>query len=368
MPARPPPLLDLIDAAELALLLASPSPPLLLDVSISPLHRPSECIPGARLCDMAQFDLYLDDAPSVPARLPGNYNLRPAAELRRALERLGVHAQAHAVVYTQRLAPPAEAAPPAVRRGDPVVAARLAWLLCVAGVRRVSLLEGGLAAWARRGGPLAPPPPPPRLAAPAAVDFFGGGRLPFPLHPELVATTEEVEAAAGGARGVTVADVRSWREFVGAGHDYPFPLPCGRIPTARWAHWGPSTYDGADFYWTAGEASGALKPLQSVRRLWESWGIDVDAGGEGHRLIFYCGSGWRSAMAWCLARLMGHENVANYDGGMLEWSMCHPAAAEHPIEKGWPWGEAPQPRPATPCSCGQEHGVPPPIPAAKLVR
>ena len=119
------------------------------------------------------------------------------------------------------------------------------------------------------------------------------------------------------------------REFVGGGHDYPFAMPCGRIPGARWAHWGPSTYVGGDF---ASLSTGELKPLQAVRNLWAEWGVYVD---EPRRLIFYCGSGWRSALAWCLARLMGHDDAANYDGGMLEWSMCHPAAATHPIEHGW---------------------------------
>ena len=41
--------------------------------------------------------------------------------------------------------------------------------------------------------------------------------------------------------------------------------------------------------------------------------------GGGEAIIFYCGSGWRSAVAWCLARLLGHAECASYDGGFLEY-------------------------------------------------
>ena len=31
-------------------------------------------------------------------------------------------------------------------------------------------------------------------------------------------------------------------------HDYGYELPRGRIPGARWAGWGPSTFVGGDYY------------------------------------------------------------------------------------------------------------------------
>jgi 3-mercaptopyruvate sulfurtransferase SseA len=127
---------------------------------------------------------------------------------------------------------------------------------------------------------------------------------------------------------VQLADVRSWREFSGGEHDYPFPLPLGRIPHAHWAHWGPSTYVGGDLF---RHETGELHPLASTVALWSDWGLHL--GGR-QRIVFYCGSGWRSAVAWCIARLVGHEDCASYDGGMLEWSMLDEGAARHPIERG----------------------------------
>ena len=73
-------------------------------------------------------------------------------------------------------------------------------------------------------------------------------------------------------------------------------------------------------------ASGALHPLESTAVLWRDWGLRL--GEDGNRIIFYCGSGWRSAVAWCLARLPGHTNCASYDGGVLEWSWVGERALE----------------------------------------
>lgn len=344
--------LDLVEPSELATIMAGPSPPILIDVIMDRLKAPIGHVPGAILCHMAQFDVYFEDEPGIPARIPGNYNLKPADDLRKELESLGIHMFRHVVVYSQ---------PCGVRNDEPTVAARLAWLLAVSGVEHVSLLSGGLGAWARSGFTVQSGAAPlPSCVHP--VDFFLGLALPFPFNPQFVASTEEVEAFVSHDSSVTtiLADVRSWQEFAGAGHDYPFPLACGRIPGSRWAHWGPSTYQGGDLYGTSTESRGELKPVSSVRELWSEWGIEmknssITGSNEPHidrspdslhfdhamyqmqnRIIFYCGSGWRSALGWCLARLMGHHNVANYDGGMLEWTMCHPNADTHPLETGWP--------------------------------
>ena len=99
----------------------------------------------------------------------------------------------------------------------------------------------------------------------------GGGGIPggaFPGRPELCASVEEVEevaavAAAALRRGaprtggtlvtepqpeaqapLLLGDARARREYLGEGHDYGYDLPRGRIPGARWAGWGPSTFVG----------------------------------------------------------------------------------------------------------------------------
>ena len=314
-------LFTLITAAELSSALSSGShaPLLLLEACVpAQPQQDRRSIPGAvRFC-ISSIDVYEDDAHGHPRKISGNHSLRPAKELRAALEAAGVTHLTRTVVFTQ-----------STKAGGPdlAVAARLCWALARCGVQHVSLLAGGVHSWMHDGFELASAP-----SAPVHRGFYDGAAAerPFPLRPEYDASTAEVEAAVASQSGVQLADVRSWREFIGSGHDYPFPLPCGRIPGARWAHWGPSTYVGGDFF---RHETGALHPITQTAELWADWGLQL--GGE-RRIVFYCGSGWRSAVAWCLARLLGHINCASYDGGFLEWSMLDERAAEHPIAHGVP--------------------------------
>lgn len=58
----------------------------------------------------------------------------------------------------------------------------------------------------------------------------------------------------------------------------------------------------------------------------------ADASAESTRLVFYCGSGWRSALAWMLAMLMRHPNASSWDGGLFEWALD----TTRPLELGEP--------------------------------
>eukprot|EP01045_Picozoa_sp_COSAG04_P026676 COSAG04_NODE_3749_length_2560_cov_2.186103_1_plen_102_part_00 len=98
-----------------------------------------------------------------------------------------------------------------------------------------------------------------------------------------------------------------------------------------------------------------LLDRERLAELWEGQcGLDGGAG----PLIFYCGSGWRSALAWFLAvAVLGWEvqeknflyrkfktfvpqkffpvqDCRNYDGGWLEYSQTSPGADKHPVEQG----------------------------------
>ena len=425
--------LTLISAAELSKeLLNSESPPLVLDACSG--NQPQTVVPGAVLFPLAAIDVYDEDALGMPHQVSGNYSLKPPDALRSALESFGVTRGRRVVCYTQ-----------ARKCGglDTAVCCRLAWALCCAGVQNVALLVGGLAAWEAVGNlaaPSLPSPPQP------VTDFLEGNHClddddsyedyggcgdralqaqKFPLRPKFAATTVEVEAAVAAAKlhhestrleksgngsGVDcddrrhstqavphsthpqLADVRSHQEYRGGAHDYAFAMPRGRLPHACWAHWGPSTYVGGDFF--AHDATGAMRPLEEIAALWRARGIEVHnsvssssslsspsdysspssslvsavapvpsdvrdgsgvasaelpleinarsrqpeqssttpAASQERRLIFYCGSGWRSAVAWCVAQLLGHRNCANYDGGVLECSMLCPNAHRHALE------------------------------------
>lgn len=53
------------------------------------------------------------------------------------------------------------------------------------------------------------------------------------------------------------------------------------------------------------------------------------------QIVFYCGSGWRSSMAWFISELLGYKDCRSYDGGWLEWSTLHPDAKNLPSVKGY---------------------------------
>jgi rhodanese-related sulfurtransferase len=49
---------------------------------------------------------------------------------------------------------------------------------------------------------------------------------------------------------------------------------------------------------------------------------------SGKRLVFYCTSGWRSALATQTAQKMGLENVCHLDGGFNAWKEAGGEVAE----------------------------------------
>jgi len=192
------------------------------------------------------------------------------------------------------------------------------WILTHIGIDRVVFVDGGIAAWQARGFEISSAP----------SDRRGPrGAICCSTREEVRATTEEVEAVVASGVGI-LGDTRSWAEFIGKRHDYPYFDTLGRIHGAVWARWGESTYVGGDF-WMTGE-EGVMRDLDELKFMWEKCGVQP---ADGAPLIFYCGTGWRSSYAWLIARLLGWE-AKNYDGGWLQWSTLHPNSAQHRAERG----------------------------------
>ncbi len=65
--------------------------------------------------------------------------------------------------------------------------------------------------------------------------------------------------------------------------------------------------------------------FHAPRGMLEFW-IDPDSPyhkeqfSSGKRLVFYCASGWRSALAADTAQRMGVERIAHIDGGFKAWT------------------------------------------------
>jgi thiosulfate/3-mercaptopyruvate sulfurtransferase len=180
--------------------------------------------------------------------------------------------------------------------GDLAAAARVFWTLKVLGHERVSVLDGGLVAYADTGAPL------------ARGEARGEERRPAThyqvnLQPEMVPDAQAVRAAF--ERQVALVDARSEGEFVGlyTGDEKERP---GTIPGSKHL-----PHD-----WISDDGSGKLRSPGALKALFEARGIAT----EGDQ-IHFCHSGNRAALTWFASyAVLGNDDAVLYDGSMMEWA------------------------------------------------
>jgi feruloyl esterase len=227
------------------------------------------------------------------------WRLRPPEQLHATIGKLGIGPDATVVVYGRKT----------------TAAARVWWILHFAGVRDVRFLDGGYSAWIRAG-----------YASEVSVKTPPPVVFSAPLRESAIASTEAV--AAIDRDRTLLADNRSRAEFDGKISGYSYLESKGRIPGAIHIE------DGAD---SAGvyqnPADGSLRPIEEIRELWRRRGLPLDDGKE---IVFYCGSGWRSSLAFLYATAMGLRRVRNYSDGWSGWSTDYTEDPKHHgITPGW---------------------------------
>ncbi len=225
-------------------------------------------IPGAVFADL--IDEFSDTSNPLP------FTHQTAADFAAAVESIGIDDETTVVVY------------------DTAVgqwASRLWWLFRAFGYDNVAVLDGGYAKWTTEGretdiGHVEP------TAAAAA----------FTTHerPELWVTKQDVEAiVTGDADGALVCGVPP-KEFSGEaggrsrlGHiPGSISTPAGRLVDRE---------------------TNALLPETALR---DAFGPAVGAD----RIVTYCGGGIAAAADALALTLLGHRNVAIYDGSLNEWA------------------------------------------------
>lgn len=209
------------------------------------------------------------------------WRLRPVSELHAALGELGITPDATVVVYGKQT----------------IAAARVWWVMEYAGVKDVRYLDGGLAAWKRAGHPVETAP----VVLPR-TQFAAAAR------EQVLATTAYVRAHPEAV----LVDVRSGKEFTGEVSGYSYLDAKGRIPGAVPAG---DADDSARVYQNE---DGTLRSADEIRRHWQKAGIL-----RGSEIIFYCGGGWRSSLAFLHARAMGLKAIRNYSDGWSGWSTIY---------------------------------------------
>lgn len=225
---------------------------------------------------------------AIPALLP------PTATLADMIGAAGIdHATHVVIVATGRGA------------GDLAAAARVYWTFLVLGHDAVSLLDGGLVAYAEAGGRIA-------SGAPGAGR---PARFEARPRPEMVPDAAAVQAAL--AAGETLVDARSDGEYLGIYSGGRGERP-GTIPGARHL-----PYD-----WLSNDGSGYLRTPGALRELFAARRIDTEA-----KQVHFCHSGNRAALTWFAAyALFGNRDALLYDASMLEWARRADLPVERAIE------------------------------------
>lgn len=202
-----------------------------------------------------------------------------AAELEKLIGELGIDEDSHVVVV-----------PAGVSVLDFGSAARSYWTLKYAGVKKVSILDGGIAAWKQAG-----------------FSFESGNKAPSPaiftaaIDTSILAEGSEVERLQA-ARSATLIDARAPPLFNGK-EKAPAALAYGHIP-------GAYNLDSAVFY---DERTNKLKPKAEL----EAAAKNVAAGPA----VTYCNTGHWAATDWfVLHELLGRTQTRLYAGSMVEWT------------------------------------------------
>lgn len=237
---------------------------------------------------------------SADTELPKNWwNIYPDRFLLPAFADMGIDLDTLVVIYGK----------------DVIAAARLAWALLYAGVRDVRLLDGGLEAWEKAGYEVTTIP-----SARSPVPSFGTDKA---LHPEYRVDIAFIREVVNGKHSkAVIADIRTRGEYEGATAPYSFIPTKGRIKGALWGQAGDGPWSMEAYV----NNDGTLKDPKIIESMWAKRGITADK-----QVSFYCGTAWRSSLAFLYAYRLGWPRIANFDSSWYEWSMG-PEASQNPVE------------------------------------
>jgi thiosulfate/3-mercaptopyruvate sulfurtransferase len=177
------------------------------------------------------------------------------------------------------------------------------WVFHLFGHTEARIMDGGRLKWQQEGRDLARDVP-----TYATTGYQAPERDDFAIRAFRDQVLVHVDA--GIEAGCRLIDVRSPEEYSGERMhmpDYPNEgaLRGGHIPGAHSVPWGRAV----------GE-SGTFKTAEQLRAIYEGEkGLSKDDD-----VVVYCRIGERSSHTWfVLSRLLGYENVRNYDGSWTEW-------------------------------------------------
>lgn len=182
--------------------------------------------------------------------------------------------------------------PAGVNSTDFGSATRVYWTFRVLGHDRVSILNGGHKAWTEAGletesGWNEP------VAATFRADF----------RPELIADADEVQEARQA--GVQLVDNRPAPQYEGE-EKHPAARARGTIPDSL----------NVQQQHLVSEGTAYMIDRETLAELLEEAEFDPEG-----QVVTFCNTGHWASLGWfALSEVLGHENVAMYDGSMTDWT------------------------------------------------
>jgi thiosulfate/3-mercaptopyruvate sulfurtransferase len=183
-------------------------------------------------------------------------------------------------------------------------ACRVWWMFRLYGHEDVSVLDGGLPKWLAEGRPTddLPPVPRERHFTPRMNNF-------------LVRSVEQLIDNCNSARELVV-DARSAERFAGTADEPRAGLRKGHIPGSVSLPFNKLMNKDANF---------TMRSADEIAEIFDQAGIDFKKP-----VVASCGSGVTACVIAFAAHLIGHSDMAVYDGSWTEWGSRH----DTPIETG----------------------------------
>lgn len=241
-------------------------------------------IPGADYLDL-QAEL---SEPASPLR----FTMPSADHFASAMSRHGVGEGTRVVLYSE---------------GSVIWAARIWWMLRAFGFDNAAVLNGGLDKWKAERRPMSTEPsryPPARFVARP--------------RPEMIATRSEVAAAIEDPSTSLINALTAKQHTGEGGVHYGRP---GRIAGSR----------NVPAHRLVDTERKVFLPPGDLARMFADVGAD-----RAGRVITYCGGGIAASADAFILALLGHDNVAVYDGSLSEWVRDPEAPMETGPEKAAP--------------------------------
>ena len=182
-------------------------------------------------------------------------------------------------------------------------AARVWWTFRAFGHDDVSVLDGGFRKWLKEGRPVESDKPMPRER-----------HFTARFNHVLVRDLAEVKRNIGTARE-QLLDARSRGRFAGTEPEPRAGLRGGHIPGSL----------NLPYELLINSTTGTMKPAEELVRLFAEAGVDMK-----RPVATSCGSGVTASLLALGLYLVGHKDIAVYDGSWSEWG----ARSDTPIEAG----------------------------------